>query len=131
MYEAFVETPRRPTESGAKVRRAILNLFPEARLEEGEGISGAVGSLDRLGELLRKQRIRDSARELLSGATRGDRLVFYLNKQAAYAGRVSFSAHAPLGDICVTVIADDIRGLIEELAPSTLGPGRGEPRPAP
>ncbi len=63
--------------------------------------------------------------------SRGDRLVFYLNKQAAHAGRVSFSAHAPLGDICVTVVSEDLVGLVEELAPSTVRPGGGQPGPAP
>ncbi len=120
MYEATVETPRRATESAEKVRRAVLNLFPEARLEEGESLTGPAGSLDRFAELLQKQRIRDSAREVLLGALRGRHLVFHLNKQAAFAGRVSFSAHAPLGDICVTVVSDDLRGLIEELAPVTV-----------
>ncbi len=130
MYEATVETPLRPTESPEKVRRAVLNLFPKARLEEGEGIRGPAGSLDRFAELLRRQRIRDSSREVLLGSIRGRRLVFHLNKQAAFAGRVSFSAHASLGDIRVTVVSDDLRGLVRELAPPTIRRGGGEARPA-
>ncbi|MFQ5907335.1 MAG: RNA-binding domain-containing protein [Thermoplasmata archaeon] len=131
MYEAMVETPLRPTESARRVKRAILNIFPEARLEEEGKIAGDTGSLDHFAELLRRQHIRDSAHELLTGAIRGDRLVFYLNKQAAYAGRVSFSAHAPLGDIRVTVVSEDLRDLIEELAPSTVRPRGRQSRPAP
>ena len=125
-----METPLRPTESPEKVRRAVLNLFPKARLEEGESIRGPAGSLDRFAELLRRQRILDSSREVLLGSIRGRRLVFHLNKQAAFAGRVSFSAHAPLGDIRVTVVSDDLRGLVRELAPPTIRRGRREPRPA-
>lgn len=131
MYEATVETPIRPTESASRVRTAVLNLFPEARLEEGETLRGSVGSLDRFAELLGRQRIRDSSREILLGSIRGRRLVFHLNKQAAFVGRVSFSAHAPLGDIRVTVVSDDLRGLIQELAPATVRRGGGEARPAP
>ena len=125
-----METPLRPTESPEKVRRAVLNLFPKTRLEEGESLKGRVDSLDRFAELLRKQRIRDSSREVLLGSIRGRRLVFHLNKQAAFAGRVSFSAHAPLGDIRVTVVSDDLPGLVQELAPSTIRRRGGEARPA-
>ncbi|MFQ6013119.1 MAG: RNA-binding domain-containing protein [Thermoplasmata archaeon] len=131
MYEARAETPCHATESADKVRRAVLNIFPEAQLEGGneEGIAGHGGTLNRFAELLRRQRIRDSAREVLEGGIQGNRLVFYLNKQAAYAGRVSFSAHAPLGDICVTVVSDDLRGLVRELTSSTRA-GGGESRAA-
>jgi predicted RNA binding protein with dsRBD fold (UPF0201 family) len=129
--EATVATPLRPTENADRVRQAILNIFPEARLAGDDGIAGDAGSLDHFGELLRRQRIRDSAHEVLTGAVRGDRMVFYLNKQAAYVGRVSFSAHAPLGDVCVTVVSEDLRGLIEGLAPSTIRPRSRQPGPTP
>ncbi len=125
-----METPLRPTESPEKVRRAVLNLFPKTLLEEGESLRGRVDSLDRFAELLRKQHIRDSSREVLLGSIRGRRLVFHLNKQAAFAGRVSFSAYAPLGDIRVTVVSDDLPGLVRELAPPTIRRGGGEARPA-
>ena len=131
MYEATVETPIRPTESASRVRAAVLNLFPEASLEEGEVLRGPAGSLDRFAELLGQQRIRDSAREILLGSIRGRRLVFHLNKQAAFVGRVSFSAHAPLGDIQVTVVSDDLQSLVQELAPATVRRGGGEARSAP
>lgn len=107
-----------------------MNLFPEARLEETETLKGPAGSLDRFAELLRRQRIRDSSREVLLGSIRGRRMVFHLNKQAAFVGRVSFSAHAPLGDIRVTVVSDDLRALVQELAPTRVRRGRGEARPA-
>lgn len=131
MYQARVEAPCRATERGERVKAAILNIFPEAQLAEGHPFVGEAGSLRRFAELLRTQRIRDSARELLIGAIRDDQLVFYLNKQAAYAGKVSFSAYAPLGDICVTVTSDRLRDLVEELAPPVRRRGRGEARSAP
>jgi predicted RNA binding protein with dsRBD fold (UPF0201 family) len=131
VYEATVETPIRPTETAEKVRTAVLNVFPEAHLEEGQRLRGRAGSLDRFAALLGRQRIRDSSREVLLGSIRGQRLVFHLNKQAAFAGRISFSAHAPLGDIQVTVVSDDLRGLIQELAPATIRRGGGERRPTP
>lgn len=112
-----MEAPCHPTESPAEVRRAILNLFPDAQLTEGEEVVGEVHSLDRFAELLREQQIRTAAREVLAGAVRGRRLIFHLGKQAAWAGRVSFSALSPLGDILVTVDAEDVEAFLEGVAP--------------
>ncbi len=99
---------------------AILNLFPDARLEEGDTISGEAMDLERLAELFRAQRIRDSAREILLGSVHGNRIVFRLSKQAAFAGKVSFSSYSPLGDIVVTIEGEDIERLVDQVAPSTL-----------
>jgi len=49
----------------------------------------------------------------------GNRLVFYLNKQAAYAGHVSFSApegESPLGPIQVIIETENTDQLIDWLA---------------
>ena len=121
MHRITVETPCRPTESVAKVRLALLNLFPDTDLEEDDVITGTATSLERLAELFRNQRVRTSAREVLSGAVRGDRLVFHLNKQAAVSGKVSFSAESPLGDIRVTVVTDNPAEVVDELAPRRSG----------
>ncbi len=96
---------------------ALLNLFPDAEIEENDVITGTATSLERLAELFRSQRVRTSAREVLLGAIRGDRLVFHLNKQAALSGKASFSAESPLGDIRVTVVADNLEEAVNELAP--------------
>ncbi|MFQ5838646.1 MAG: RNA-binding domain-containing protein [Thermoplasmata archaeon] len=121
MRRILVEAPCRPTESASKVKMAILNIFPDAHLEEGGLISGRAQSLERFGELLRNQRIRNSAREVLMGSIRGSRMVFHLNKQAAFVGKVSFSAHSPLGYITVTIEAEDVEAVVEEVAPRILG----------
>lgn len=118
-----VEAPCHPTESPGAVRRALLNLFPDAQLTEGEVVAGETQSLDRFAQLLEEQRIRAAAREILSGAIRGRLLVFHLGKQAAWAGRVSFSAFSPLGDILVTVEADDPQAIVDRVAP--VVPARG------
>ncbi|MCJ2520437.1 MAG: hypothetical protein LN412_05760 [Candidatus Thermoplasmatota archaeon] len=121
MLRVLVKAPCQPTESVSKVKRAILNLFPDARLTEGEVISGEAEDLERLAELLRTQRIRDSAREVIRGSIRDDRIVLHLNKQAALVGKVSFSTLSPLGDIVVTIEADDIAAVMEQLTPARPG----------
>ncbi len=117
VHRILLEAPCNPTESPSKVKMAILNLFPDARLVEGEVISGEAESLERFAELLRTQRIRASAREVLLGAIGGNRIVFHLNKQAALAGKVSFSALSPLGDILVTIEGEDVDEVVELLTP--------------
>lgn len=107
-----------------------MNLFPDAELEEGDVVKGKASSLERLAELLRKQRIRDSAREVLLGSIRDNRMVFQVNKQAAYVGQVSFAASSPLGDITVMVEAHDIRRIVDEVAPPSFKRASSEPGPA-
>ena len=78
-------------------------------------------SLSRFAELLRRQKIRDAARRVLLKGVRGDgAMVFRLNKQAAFVGKVSFSGgESPLGDISVLVEQPGIVELIDGIAPDT------------
>ena len=108
------------TEDAEKVARAVLNIFPDARIDRREGeIFASAASLDRFAELLEEQRIRDSARAKLLHSRKGGDMVFSLNKQAAFAGKVSFGERSPLGDIEVRVEAEDPEGLVDMVAPST------------
>jgi len=70
--------------------------------------------------IIQRDRIRAAARSVLRRSVDGNRIVFFLNKQAAYAGHVSFSApegESPLGPIQVIVETDDLEQLINWLAP--------------
>ena len=131
MVRIRVEAEARPTEDVEKVKRAILNVFTpdslevmdlgnEYRLVVAEAYS--LRGLMKLHERLRLERILDAARGyLLRGIDRGV-LVFKLNKQAAYVGRISFidmDAEAPLGPIVFTVETGDPRAVVEWLAPPT------------
>ena|SRR5437867_12466677 len=118
-----LRAPCRPTESPAKVKLAVLNLFPDARFarEEGE-IEAESSSFDRLRDRIRAQKIRDSARHALRAGVDGHRIRFALNKQAAYVGRVNFGANSPLGDIVVDVEIEDPEALIDAIAESTTRP---------
>lgn len=133
--ELIVTVEVYPTESEAKVRRAVENLFPALevmREERGEvmllkGRSSAKNSLERFYTLLRSQAILDAARRVLT-AGQGERSsAFELNKQAAFMGLVNFSEAAfeklarkpKLGWIEVEIKDEDIEGLIDWLAPST------------
>ena len=76
-------------------------------------------SLERFRMILQRDRIRAAARSILKRSVEGNRIVFYLNKQAAYASHVSFSApegESPLGPIQVVVETENLDELIDWLA---------------
>ena len=117
-----ISCPVFPSEDPEKVRQAVLNIFPDAVLDEGkEGISAVSAGMEHFGDRIRKQKILDTARSVLMKGRRNERTVFYLNKQAAYAGKISFvEEKAVLGTLKVTAEAEDITSFIEVLAPNTV-----------
>lgn len=123
-----VDTPVRPTEDVAKVQRALLNLFPDLTFERADDrVVGTTASLDRLRELIRNQRIRDTARGQFLAGRHQDRTRVALSKQAALMGVVNFAAGSTLGDIDVEIAADDLTAVIDFVAESTV---RREVRPS-
>ncbi|MEM3012089.1 MAG: RNA-binding domain-containing protein [Candidatus Hadarchaeales archaeon] len=120
----WVEAEVKPSEDPSKVERAVRNLFPSLPLERVEGkVRGGSedpGVLSHLRDLLRLQAIRDSSRNcLLKGRGEG-RLEFWLNKQAAFVGKVSFTeGEAPLGPIRVLIETKDTELVLDYLAPRT------------
>ena len=118
------------TEDLEKVKRAVENVFSMAEFEVKPGqkrsllIAKAKGieGLSKLYNLLRRERIRDAARRVLFKGLRKNSITFYLNKQVAYAGHVSFCqpvAESPLGPVKVQITCDNPKELIEWLAPKT------------
>jgi hypothetical protein len=128
--EIHIETEVNPTEDLKKVEQAVENMFSIAEFEikpskkgrtltaKAKGMEG----LTKLYNLLRRERIRDAARGVLFKGLGKDSITFYLNKQVAYAGHVSFCqpvAESPLGPIKVQITCDKPKELIEWLAPKT------------
>ncbi|MGB9959804.1 MAG: RNA-binding domain-containing protein [Candidatus Bathyarchaeales archaeon] len=125
-----VEVEVNPTESEEKVKRAVENMFGNITMERKPLPKGSllvaefkgIESLTKLYNLLRRERIRDAARSVLFEGLSGKTVTFFLNKQVAFAGHVSFSkavAESPLGPIKVEIKCDDPRQLIDWLAPKT------------
>ena len=137
-----VETEVRPTEDKNRVLKAVLRIIEPGNIKEetlGDSLyiiveSDKISSLTRLYYMLRAERILDAARSAMKKGLQGGRLVFYLHKQALYAGKLSFvsSDHeSPLGAIKVSIEHDNPRSVIDWLAPPT---SKGKPvfeRPAP
>ena len=117
-----------PTEDLQKVKLAVENIFGAVKFEveskkwgrlliaETRGTEG----LTKLYNLLGRERIRAAARKVFFSEMGDKSVVFYLNKQVAYAGHISFSqqtAESPLGPIKVQIRCDNPRELIEWLTP--------------
>jgi len=111
-----------PTEDAQKVRLSLLNIFPLAEVTEvEEGLEAVTDDLSRFKELLRNHKILDSARALMLRGLADDTIVFHLNKQAAFVGKVSFAEGSPpLGCIVVTISGEDLEALIDDVAPRTV-----------
>ena len=114
-----------PTEPEEKVRHAIENIFPGVRLhfirQKGyvDRLEGTAG-LENLHELLRKQKILDTARSAMYKGLKDDEVSFELNKQAAYMGELNFLDHdVALGGIYVTIKFRDPMLVVDWLAPET------------
>ncbi len=125
-----IEAEVNPTEDEAKVKSAMENIFGTLQFEVKPLKRGSLltaktrgtDGLTKLYNLLRRDRIRDATRSVLYKGLSEQSIIFYLNKQVAYAGHVSFSqpsGESPLGPIRVEIQCDDPRKLIDWLAPRT------------
>ena len=123
----FLEADVNPTEDEEKVRTAINNVLGNASITIKQAQRGSTlfasaegqDSLIKLRNLLRNDRIRDAARRILFKSIRGKTISFYLNKQVAFAGHVSFSeetSESPLGPIHFTIETENASQLVEWLA---------------
>lgn len=123
----FAEAEINPTESEEKVQAAVSNVLGNVSFAvKTEGKSKILtaeasgqDSLVKFRNLLRTDRVRDAARKALFKSIKGNAISFFLNKQVAYAGHISFSeeiAESPLGPIHVVITSDNPRQLIEWLA---------------
>lgn len=111
-----------PTEDVERVSRCLLNIFPQAVIEEGEGnVTAATGDLSWFKELIRNHRILDSTRAVMLRGMAEDGIRLHLNKQAAFVGKISFAeGNAPLGHIEVIISGDGLEALIDDVAPRTV-----------
>ena len=123
-----VEVEVNPTEDLEKVKQAVENIFGtitfivksrkwgQLLIAKTTGTEG----LTKLYNVLAREQIRAAARKVLRGGMDENSVTFYLNKQVAYAGHISFSqktAESPLGPITVKIRCSNPRKLIEWLTP--------------
>ncbi|MDI9644744.1 MAG: RNA-binding domain-containing protein [Candidatus Verstraetearchaeota archaeon] len=125
-----VEAEVRATEDEERVAKAIYNmtgLGSVASCRRGRQTflvqEGDESLLVRLRQLLRAERILDAARKIMLRGVQGNSFSFYLNKQVAFGGHVSFcmpEGESPLGPLKFTVEVDDPKSFIDWLATKTV-----------
>lgn len=110
--------PIRPTEDPEKVLRCVLNIFPQCITRSDEEILHfRTDDPSMFIQILGDQQIRDTAVMVIEGRLKGDSTSFYLNKQAAFMGRVNFTdGNSTLGDIEITVVEGG-QELVEGIRP--------------
>lgn len=125
-----IEAEVNPTEDEEKVKTAINNIVSNSTFTSNPGFKGSIlkaeakgqESLVKLRNMLHNDRIRDASRKLLYRAIRDNKISFFLNKQVAYAGHISFSEEikeSPLGPLKVTIETCTPTQIVEWLAEKT------------
>ncbi|MDD1771935.1 MAG: hypothetical protein LUQ09_03360 [Methanomassiliicoccales archaeon] len=111
-----------PTEEQDKVRRSLLNMFPNAEVTvTDDEMVARTDDLSRFKELIRNHKILDSTRAVMLQGLREGRTTFLLNKQAAFVGKVSFAeGRSPMGPVTVEMEGEDMEALIDDVAPGTV-----------
>ena len=112
------------SEDPEKVRHAILNILPfdEITLEESfvSAKSNDIASLEKIYETIHSKHFENIYRRNLQQNTNTDNNTtwFYLNKQAAFAGKIAICKdedESPLGPIKVILKSSKIERLIDWL----------------
>lgn len=108
-----------PTEDEEKVKKALLNLFPNADIITNDNtleIHDSLNILKTFKKKLKEQEIRATTRSVLESS---DDLILNLNKQTAYVNIINITdGNSILGDITINVKTNDKDEFIEWLTPS-------------
>lgn len=128
--QIVIKTPINPTEDKKKVAQCLQNVLDRPVIQE-EDNNLVVRSehqkiLSTIRAKLGQQRIGDTARMIFLKNSSPSAFEFYLNKQAAFAGRVNFVTNLDqedyLGPITVTVTTEEVQTVIDWLAGTTSPP---------
>jgi uncharacterized protein len=128
--QIVIRTPVNPTEDKKKVAQCLHNILDRPVITEEDNClvvrSEQQKILSTIRAKLGQQRIGDTARMIFLRNSGSSTFEFYLNKQAAFVGRVNFVTNLDqedyLGPITVTVTAEEVQKVIDWLAGSTSSP---------
>ena len=111
-----------PSENPNKIKVAITNIFPHSTFKtENFSIiasSNDLNSLEKIHEIIQNKQSQKTYRRNLEKNSENNTTWFYLNKQAAFAGKVAIceeSEESPLGPIKVILTSSNIDGIIDWL----------------
>ncbi len=130
-----VEVPLRPSEKKDIILSLVYRIMDPDNIygiQSGMGSliiasSRCLSSINKLKNMIWRQRILDASRNYLKAGLRGDKITFLLHKQALAAGKASFvdfEEESPLGAVRVVITHPNPKAVIDWLSPSTV---RGKP----
>lgn len=109
-----------PSEDPEKVKKAMLNIFPDLSVTTEEFTamtrSDDLRSLEKIYEFIHARKSQKIYRRTLEKNIKNDSTWFYLNKQAAFAGKLAIceeSDESPLGPIKVILTSQNIEEIID------------------
>jgi len=134
--EVEIRTVINPTEDPGKVKEAVKNLFPDAIFNDSNDVKtpnnsdihghkdllASARNLKTFRQILRRQKILDTARKEFLKNLRGNQISVYLNKQIATVSKVNFTEYdSILSPLLVTFHLYNIapEEFIDYLAPRT------------
>ncbi|WP_316507228.1 RNA-binding domain-containing protein [Nitrosopumilus sp.] len=111
-----------PSEDPNKIKKAISNIFPYSTIiTEDSSIvaqSKDLNSLEKIFEIIHSRQSQKNYKRNLEKNLEHDTTWFYLNKQAAFVGKIAIceqSEESPLGPIKVVLTSSNIDKIIEWL----------------
>ena len=109
-----------PSEDPEKVKKAILNIFPNLSVEYEKfsiySQSHNLQSLEKIYETIHSRQSQKIYRRTLEKNLKNDTTWFYLNKQAAFVEKIVIceeSEESPLGPIKIILTSSNIDGIID------------------
>ena len=109
-----------PSENPEKVKKAILNTFPNSSVEYEKfsihSQSNNLQSLEKIYETIHSRQSQKVYRRTLEKNLKNDTTWFYLNKQAAFVEKIVIceeSEESPLGPIKIILTSSNIDGIID------------------
>ena len=116
-----ISAPVFPSEDPERVEKAIRNIFPDAELEFADGMFEGEADLTHFSNLIRKQKILDVTRSVMTKGQRGRKTIININKQVAFVGKISYTEEKTvLGTIKVILEDENLEALIDMIAPNTV-----------
>ena len=107
------------SEDPNKIKTAISNIFPNSILKNENfsihALSNDLNSLEKIYEIIHAKQSKKTYKRNLEKNLENNTTWFYLNKQAAFAGKIAICEEAdesPLGPIQVILKSNDIERLI-------------------
>ncbi len=137
MITVILSAEVKATEDSEKVRKALLNICPIAKVDSISNVSGelfllgkATGleSIDTIAKKFREQRILEAVRQSLLKKVVNNTLVFGIARQAALMNRIhlcDLDDMSGMGPIRVEIHAKRIYDLIDYVSPPTV---KGKPQ---